>query len=269
MIPQAYIEEWSRQSPWPLPVMVEQDLIISRALVAIFSQHAVADALVFRGGTALHKLHLANAARYSEDIDFVQIAAGPIGPVLNAIRSALDPILGAPQRKFGRGLVTMIYRMESEGPPVVPMRLKVEINSREHFAILGTVRKHFAVASSWFRGACEIPTFRLEEMLGSKLRALYQRRKSRDLFDLWLGLTIGQAEPALIVRCFRRFLEAQRVRISAAEFRLNLAAKLSDPVFLADMGQLLRPGQIFDIPAAYEIVSAQLLDALDGPDKEA
>ncbi len=268
MIPQAYIEEWSRHTPWPSPAMVEQDLIISRALVAMFTEQTVTDALAFRGGTALHKLHLDTAARYSEDMDFVQTAAGPIGPILDAIRGTLDPILGAPQRKFGRGLVTIIYRMESEGPPAVSMRLKVEINSREHFAILGIVRKRFAVESSWFRGACEIPTFRIEEMLGSKLRALYQRRKGRDLFDLWVGLTLGQADPTVIVRCFRRFLKAQGLRVSAAEFRLNLTAKLSDPVFVADMGQLLRPGQVFDILAAYEVVTTQLLDALDRPDTE-
>lgn len=268
MIPQAHIEEWFRQAPWPLPAMVEQDLIISRALVAMFSQQAIADALVFRGGTALHKLHLAPPARYSEDIDFVQSVASPIGPVFDAIRGTLDPILGEPRRKRGPGVVSLIYRMESEGPPVVPMRLKVEINSREHFSLLGVIRKHFAVESAWFRGTCEIPTFRLEEMLGSKLRALYQRRKSRDLFDLWLGLTYGQADSALVVRCFRRFLEAQGVRISAAEFRLNLSAKMSDSQFLSDMANLLRPGTAFDVHAAYEVVSARLIDVLDHPDTE-
>ncbi|MGI6100273.1 MAG: nucleotidyl transferase AbiEii/AbiGii toxin family protein [Kiritimatiellia bacterium] len=268
MIPQAYIEEWFRQAPWPLPVMVEQDLIISRALVAVFSEETIARGLVFRGGTAIHKLHLASAARYSEDIDLVQGAPEPIGPIIDAIRVVLDPLLGTPQRKFGRGLVTIMYRMESEGAPAVPMRLKIEINSREHFALLGIMRKPFAVESSWFRGACEIPTFRMEELLGSKLRALYQRRKGRDLFDLWLGLTVGEADPVLVVRCFRRFLEAQGVRISAAEFRQNLAAKLSDPVFLADMAQLLRPGQVFDISAAHELVLTRLVDALERSDKE-
>ncbi|MGH2469017.1 MAG: nucleotidyl transferase AbiEii/AbiGii toxin family protein [Chloroflexota bacterium] len=41
--------------------------------------------------------------------------------------------------------------------------------------------------SPWFTGSADVPTFALEELLGTKLRALYQRRKGRDLFDLVLG----------------------------------------------------------------------------------
>ena len=85
---------------------VEQDLVISRALVELFSQPAVASALAFRGGTALYKLHFRPAARYSEDIDLVQTSAMPIGPVLDAIHGALDHWLGKPQWKQTDGRVT-------------------------------------------------------------------------------------------------------------------------------------------------------------------
>ena len=37
--------------------------------------------------------------------------------------------------------------------------------------------------NSWFSGRCELTTYALEELLGTKLRALYQRAKGRDLFD--------------------------------------------------------------------------------------
>lgn len=68
MIPRDYITEWRAHAPWVQDVQVEQDLVISRALVEIFSQPGLSDALVFRGGTALYKLYLTPAARYSEDI---------------------------------------------------------------------------------------------------------------------------------------------------------------------------------------------------------
>ncbi len=55
---------------------MEQDLVISRALVELFSRKTIAENLAFRGGTALHKLHLAPAMRYSEDIDLVQMRDG-------------------------------------------------------------------------------------------------------------------------------------------------------------------------------------------------
>ena len=82
MIPQKYIIEWSKTSPWQSSTQVEQDLVIERALVRIFSDPFLQENLAFRGGTALHKFFLSPQVRYSEDIDLVQINEGPIKPVL-------------------------------------------------------------------------------------------------------------------------------------------------------------------------------------------
>lgn len=75
MIPQAYITAWRKKVPWQEDFQVEQDLVIERALMAIYSNEYLKERLAFRGGTALHKLYLSPAARYSEDIDLVQITA--------------------------------------------------------------------------------------------------------------------------------------------------------------------------------------------------
>ena len=80
MIPRDDITHWREHAPWSEDFQVEQDLVISRALVAIFSDPVLAGALAFRGGTALYKLYLMPPARYSEDIDLIQIAPGPAGP---------------------------------------------------------------------------------------------------------------------------------------------------------------------------------------------
>ncbi|MFC4873569.1 nucleotidyl transferase AbiEii/AbiGii toxin family protein [Negadavirga shengliensis] len=85
MIPRPYIAKWRDQAPWATNEQVEQDLIISRALVALFSDEFLSENLAFRGGTALHKLYLNPAPRYSEDIDLVQIKEGPIKPILQRI----------------------------------------------------------------------------------------------------------------------------------------------------------------------------------------
>ncbi len=79
MIPRDYITEWRAEAPWVQDSQVEQDLVISRALVEIFSHPLLSESLAFRGGTALYKLHIRPAARYSEDIDLVQIEAEPAG----------------------------------------------------------------------------------------------------------------------------------------------------------------------------------------------
>ncbi|WP_245484851.1 nucleotidyl transferase AbiEii/AbiGii toxin family protein [Rhizobium ruizarguesonis] len=89
MIPRDYIAEWRSQAPWVQDIQVEQDLVICRALVEIFSHPVLSKALAFRGGTALYKLYLKPAARYSEDIDLVQMRAEPAGPVMDALRSGL------------------------------------------------------------------------------------------------------------------------------------------------------------------------------------
>ncbi len=94
-------------APWPDNTQVEQDLILSRALITMYRLPVVAEQAVFRGGTALHKLFFDPAGRYSEDIDLVQTEAGPIGGLIDAIRDVLDPWLGKPKWKQGRGRFTL------------------------------------------------------------------------------------------------------------------------------------------------------------------
>jgi len=262
MIPENYLREWKEHAPWKTDSMVEQDLIICRSLVMLFSSPVLAQHLAFRGGTALHKVHLAPASRYSEDIDLVQIVAGPIGPVFDALRVALEPLLGKPQRKQGPGVVTLTYRTAGTGPTSPTLRLKVEINSREHFSVLGPESRPFSVSTRWFAGDCNISTYRLEELLGTKLRALYQRRKGRDLFDLWLGLTAGKARPDLIAQCFKRYMEESGLRVSGREYRLNMEQKMVHPDFIHDTDDLLRPGVCFDRADAYAKLDRDVLALL-------
>ena len=119
MIPRAHIVAWRQVAPWISDAQVEQDLIMSRTLVAIFANSVLATALAFRGGTALHKLYFQPARRYSEDIDLVQITPGPIGSILDALKGVLNPFLGEPKRKQAEGTVTLIYRMCNRGHPII------------------------------------------------------------------------------------------------------------------------------------------------------
>ena len=262
MIPRDYITEWRAQAPWVDDAQVEQDLVIARALVALYSDATVARTLAFRGGTALFKLHLKPAQRYSEDIDLVQVAAGPAGPIMDAVRAALDPWLGTPRWKQSEGRVTFVYRFDSEAMPPMPLRLKVEINTREHFTVHGFVDEPFAVSSRWFSGACLIRTYTLDELLATKLRALYQRRKGRDLFDIDLGLQHPSLDRHRLVTAFLRYMDHGGHRISQAQFRQNLEAKLVDPVFTADISPLLASGSRWDPHAAAARVMDELVSRL-------
>lgn len=262
MIPKAHIVAWRQFAPWVSDAQVEQDLIISRAIVAVFEHDGLANQLSFRGGTALHKLYCAPARRYSEDIDLVQIKAGPIGFILDTLQEKLNIFLGIPKRKQTEDAVTLNYRMESEGPPIVPMRLKIEIHTREHEAYLGLQKKAFSLESPWFRGKCRITTYKLEELLATKLRALYQRRKGRDLFDLWLGLTYGKADAAMVVNTFKKYMKAEGNKVGRKDFEENLNDKMKHPAFSNDLRTLLSSNVYYDDKEAFDLVFREIVSKL-------
>ena len=264
MIPRANITAWRAQAPWPSSEQVEQDLVLPRALVAMFSHGFVADQAVFRGGTALHKLFLGTARRYSEDIDLVQRVAGPIGELIDAIREALDPWLGAPRWKQSKGRFTLYYRFETTFAPVSTRRLKIEINTREHFSVLGLTHRPLAVDNPWFGGSAPIPVYQLDELLGTKMRALYQRKKGRDLHDLWLSLQSEEVDRNRILQCFECYMEHDGAAVSRAVYEENLTSKLRSDAFLEDI-QLLIPGEAeYDPIAAAAIVQTELISRLPG-----
>lgn len=263
MIPRAHITAWRSTAPWATDAQVEQDLIICRALTDLYSEELLAREVAFRGGTALHKLHFDSPARYSEDIDLVQVNAGPIGPVMQAVRARLDSWLGSPQWKQGQGRVTLHYRFESETRPVTPLKLKVEINTREHFSVLGLRRMRYQLNSPWHAGAGDVLTYEPEELLGTKLRALYQRKKGRDLFDLsealvrLTGLNAGK-----VVACFTHYMEHDDRRVTQTQFEKNLLEKIEDEVFLSDVPPLLALGVSFHPPQAFDRVRRALISLL-------
>ena len=90
MIPASYIQEWSSNAPWPDSRLIEQDLIITRALCDLFNSPALAGKIAFRGGTAINKLLFQQPLRYSEDIDLVQTQPEPIGATVDAVREVLS-----------------------------------------------------------------------------------------------------------------------------------------------------------------------------------
>ena len=240
MIPQAYITEWRATAPWSTDAQVEQDLILSRALIEIYTDPLLAECLAFRGGTALHKLFIQPSGRYSEDIDLVQVKEGSIGSILETLRKKLNPWLGEPKWKLKEGRAIFVYRFDSESHPVTPMRVKIEINTREHFTVLGLSHKFFETKSLWFSSQAMLTTYSLEELLGTKLRALYQRKKGRDLFDLIMAL---EKFPSLkisdLIHCFENYMSFTDKKVSRAEFEKNLAEKLDDVAFLGDIKPLL------------------------------
>nr|AQQ74836.1 hypothetical protein [uncultured bacterium] len=237
---------------------------MSRAVVELFADPELADKIALRGGTALNKLFIEHPVRYSEDIDLVQTKPGKIGPLLDAIRSKLDSWLGKPSRSRAIGGVALVYRFESEIPPVRSLRLKIEINTREHFTVLGFHRAKFAVVNPWFKSTVEIITYQLNELLGTKLRALYQRRKGRDLFDLWLCANRKMIDPAQVVACFLQYIRHEGHHVTRAQFEQNLHEKERDVEFMNDIAPLLSGTVRYDASKAIKLVRTMLIEKIPG-----
>ena len=263
MIPKPYVARWQTYAPWKEFSQIEQDLLISRVLVMIFSDEFLSRNLAFRGGTALHKLYLQPASRYSEDIDLVQIHEGPIKPILQRLEEVINFFEEQRQTAIkGHGAKTL-YRFSSEYENI-RMRLKLEINCKEHFKVFDWVMLPFEIKNEWFTGSTNIRLYQINELLGTKLRALYQRSKGRDLFDLYYARSNDNFDVDQILYCFKKYISFTKDKRppSKKEFLLNLKRKEQDPTFKGDMEALLRPQINYNQNEAFEWIKSEVIDRM-------
>ncbi len=236
MIPRAYIQAWSAKAPWPDLRQVEQDLIICRALCDLFNAPALRGKIAFRGGTAIHKLLFKQPLRYSEDIDLVQAQAEPIGATVDAIRDALS-WLGKCNREQAGHSMHLIFKFTPEADAQATLKLKVEINTREHGSLFGI-----------------------------KLRALLQRRKNRDLFDLHHGLEQLAPDLDKLVACLDHYLALEGKPVTRAVAEQRMLEKLTHSL-TEDIAPLLPAGIPFDdddAMKAFERVWTELIVRIKG-----
>lgn len=261
MIPEFCLTEWRQQTPWVDDYQIEQDLIISRALINLYEQPKIRDNLVFRGGTALNKIYVQPAARYSENIDLVQIVTEPIGRTLDEVRSALS-WLGEPIRKLTERSAKLYYRYTSLDNS--KRKLKIEINTTEHYHFYNLVDFDFSIKNSWFSGNAKIRTYEINELIGTKMRALYQRRKGRDLFDLWLVLKNNLIDAQKVIEIYSSHCKKEGKIITRALFEKSMADKLRYDEFRHDILDLLATDESWSFENAHALVQEKLIQLLPG-----
>jgi len=262
--------------PWPNLYQVEQDLLLCRSMVAIFEDDFLSAQVAMRGGTVLHKVHLAPACRYSEDIDLVAIGDRPKEHLQAAIKRVLRPILGtrytsawALLKLAVRNLASpseilrVVYKVPSVSTPGMNLTIEIEANVTERIphSPLQSLQFSFPFRDDTLQ--TQIVSYDLHDMLGTKMRALFQRQKGRDLFDLHRAITSpsGVAEQK-IIDAFLHYMGEERTVVPRAEFEAHLADCLADPGFRTDMEPLLLNGISYDPVVAGDVIRTKLLSLL-------
>ncbi len=244
MIPDNSITEWGTRVPWATRAQIEQDLLLSRLMIEISNNDYLGKDLIFRGGTCLHKLHLPTPYRYSEDLDYVRENTYGIKDTFTELGCIASNIGFSTSMELNKIPKFFMRTTASDGSNI---KIKIEINARERTFARPRIRLKHTVASSWFSNSADILTFQVEEMIATKIRALYQRRKGRDLFDLWLALNVLNLDPAAIVSSFACYNPGFTAQQSIA----NLREKLQKEDFRQDLSLLL-----INWPVDYEVDQA-------------
>ena len=97
--------------------------------------------------------------------------------------------------------------------------------------------------------------------MGTKLRALYQRNKGRDLFDLHYSHLNIELDFENIIACFKEYttFATGNKPPSKREFLLNVESKENDANFSGDMEALLRPEIVYNQETAFEWLKNEIL----------
>lgn len=264
--------------PWPELHQVEQDLLLCRAMVAIFDDDFLKAQVAMRGGTVLHKVHLAPASRYSQDIDLVVVGDRPENHIRRALNRVLRPILGKEKssawdyvkltvRNAARPsrILRVIYTVPSIIAPGMTLTIEVEANVEERFPHYPLQHLPFSVPFRDVVLDTTLVSYNIDEMLGTKMRALFQRTKGRDLFDLYWALTATAAYPVSrtnAIAAFRHYMAAESTSVGRNEFVASLQRKLKDIGFRTDMLPLLLTGVAYDPDEAGRVLEERLLSLL-------
>jgi predicted nucleotidyltransferase component of viral defense system len=241
-------------------------------VAAIFEDKFLTGQVAMRGGTVLHKAHLAPASRYSEDIDLVLVGDRPPGHIKKALTRVLKPLLGNPVESVMtdiqltvRNLVakSKIIRSTSTYDPTSSdaalAHLKVEVNTNENKSFFPLVTVKVQVPGPGAARHIAVASYDLDEMLGTKLRALLQREHGRDLFDIvWAWETsqqphaVSKVNPGRVGEAFRFYMRQEGSTFSAANIEAELARRMKSRKFLSDMDGYLAHDRTYSPQSAYE-----------------
>lgn len=159
--------------------LAEKDFFLGAAL-ALIAQSALADVLVFKGGTAIHHCYLPQY-RFSEDIDFSCRLKG--GVTLQDVKRILESgDIFQVRKEFSSAATIKIERLRYEGILAQAGAIKVEIDHQQNVLLPAHTHTYHNV---WGLDV-SLPVMDIREIAAEKLRAASQRARYRDFYDLYL-----------------------------------------------------------------------------------
>jgi predicted nucleotidyltransferase component of viral defense system len=217
--------------------MIEKDYVLGWVLFGVRQ----ISGLVFKGGTALAKVYFPETWRLSEDLDF---AAGPEGwgELPEQIAGALKEV----SDKSGIGLAVksqhsnpcyLQLKIQYSGP-LGKNWLKVDVTQDPPIAKV--------LSKPLSRSYSDYPDFKvqiesIEEIFAQKLRALVERKKVRDYYDIW-RMTQQKVDRDQLARLFAEKLKAKGITWGGLKdvFPSDLEAILSG-YWEKELGRLVWP----------------------------
>jgi predicted nucleotidyltransferase component of viral defense system len=180
---------------YPLHI-AEKDYLLALVLQLI-TDSPLGEKLVFKGGTAIHHCYL-EQHRFSEDLDF---SSGQYSVSFEEVQEVLTSLDYLEIKKHYQSNATIkIERLLYTGPLGHPNSIKVEIDLLQN--VLLPV-KRLPYRTTW---GFEFPVrvMDIREISAEKIRAMSDRARYRDFYDMFLILEIHQPDLEEIIGCIRR-----------------------------------------------------------------
>jgi len=180
--------------------VIEKDYVIGWVLAGIANHPELGVSWVFKGGTCLKKCYF-ETYRFSEDLDFTLTNADNLNQEF--LVNAFNEIAGWVYETTGieipvdtirfdvyenpRGGISAQGRIGYRGPMRRrgdPARIKLDLTSDEVLALTPSVREVHHPYSDSPDDGIQIQCYRFEEVFAEKIRALAERERPRDLYDV-------------------------------------------------------------------------------------
>jgi predicted nucleotidyltransferase component of viral defense system len=264
------LKVWADEQNLPDPLFAELDYRLVKTLEAIYNDPYLSKRLCMKGGTAINKLYLLETSRLSVDLDFNHI--GPKEEVLKErpeIRLKLTELLTKldssyeihSEHRYELTRIKTRYKTVNG----TTANFKIEISHVERFPIISPVEKPIQTPT----GAANILTYTLEELTATKIRALLERSKGRDIYDLYFISKLNP-NPTITRKMFLYYFYRSRKVFNPKIHYKSLTAKYSGKNINDDVSPFVKPAVVFNLKKAAKDVIKQyvFITQFDQPDRD-